>query len=218
MHCSAWSACICVGVARITASTPGCFRLSARAAVQCGIPNFLAPSSVPAGLPPASLTTSIPSIFAIASRCFTPNAPCPATQIFMLSEFGHETRHAPLLLQAARSPHILGGHELRDVVLTLTLSDQSGHAGTQLLYVVAVGLQTGFVSDRAMAGDHGIEIKCAQDSVQRLGPFDQAAAAWVVDQRAGAGHQVASVDGPQRREIHDGVAVGVAASEITRAY
>src|ERR1700693_3274539 len=177
MHCSAWSACICVGVARITASTPGCFRLAARSEVQCGIPNFLATSSVPAGLPPASVTTSIPSIFAIASRCFTPNAPCPATQIFMLSEFGHETRHAPLLLQAARSPHILGGHELGDVVLTLALADQSGHARTQFFNVVAVSLQTSFVGDRSVAGDHGIEIKRAQDTIQRLGPFHQAAAA-----------------------------------------
>src|ERR1700693_5465328 len=142
MHCSAWSACICVGVARITASTPGCFRLAARSEVQCGIPNFLATSSVLAGLPPASVTTSIPSIFSIASRCFSPNAPCPATPIFMLSELGHEARHAPLLLQAARRPHILGGHELGDVVLRLALANQRSHARTQLLDVVAVGLQT----------------------------------------------------------------------------
>ena len=68
----------------ITASTPGCFRLSARSDVQCGILNLFATSSVPAGLPPASVTTSIPGIFATASRCLIPKAPCPATAIFMM--------------------------------------------------------------------------------------------------------------------------------------
>src|SRR5580658_8532276 len=68
----------------MAASTPGCLRLSARSVVQCGMPNFRATSSVPDGFPPASDTTSTPSIFAIASRCLMPNAPCPATQIFMV--------------------------------------------------------------------------------------------------------------------------------------
>ncbi len=56
-----------------------------------------------------------------------------------------------------------------------------------------------------------------QRAVQRLGPFDQAAAARIIDQRRVAGHQVAGVEGPQRREINHRVAVGVAAAEVIRA-
>src|ERR1700738_2605998 len=82
---------------------------------------------------------------------------------FILTKLGHEARYAPLLLQTAGSPHVLGGHELGNVVLTLALADQSGHASTKLLDVIAVSLQTGFVGDRAVAGDHGVEIERAED-------------------------------------------------------
>src|SRR5262245_56498582 len=83
MHCSPCFACICVGVARIAASTPGCARHSSRLLDQCGMLNFFATSAVDSGLPPASVTTSMPSIFWIASRCLTPKAPCPAIRIFI---------------------------------------------------------------------------------------------------------------------------------------
>src|SRR5688572_30536617 len=83
MHSIACFACICVGVARIAASTPGCARHSVRLSDQCGILKRSATSRVESGLPPARDTTSMPGMFCSASRCFTPNAPCPATQIFM---------------------------------------------------------------------------------------------------------------------------------------
>ena len=67
------------GVARITASTPGLLQASARSVVQCGILNSSATALVASGRPPASETTSTPAMFAIASRCFMPNAPWPAS-------------------------------------------------------------------------------------------------------------------------------------------
>jgi hypothetical protein len=51
--------------------------------------------------PPASVATSMPGMLRIASMCLMPNAPCPATQIFMSlfclerdpqSEVGRSTR------------------------------------------------------------------------------------------------------------------------------
>src|SRR6185437_9713138 len=69
----------------ITASMPGCFSVSPKSLVQCGIFHFLATSSVPAGRPPASETTSMPGMFWIASRCLMPKAPWPASAIFMSS-------------------------------------------------------------------------------------------------------------------------------------
>ena len=35
------------------------------------------------GLPPVSVMTSMPGMFAMASRCLMPNAPCPASPTFM---------------------------------------------------------------------------------------------------------------------------------------
>src|SRR6185312_1612743 len=67
----------------ITASMPGCFSISPKSLVQCGIFHFLATSSVPAGRPPASETTSMPGMFWIASRCLMPKAPWPASATFM---------------------------------------------------------------------------------------------------------------------------------------
>ena len=67
-----------------------------------------------------------------------------------------------------------------------------------------------------MAGNDSVEIQL-QGFVERFGPLDDAAAAWVVNERAGAGHQVAGVKGFERREIDDGIAVGVAAAEVAGA-
>src|SRR5262245_46362841 len=76
-------ACICVGVASMAASTTGCERHSPRSVLQCGILYLVATSMVDAALPPASVTTSIPGMLAIASMCLMPKAPCPAMQTFM---------------------------------------------------------------------------------------------------------------------------------------
>src|SRR5438477_6882493 len=116
---------------------------------------------------------------------------------FILTKLGHKPRHAPLLLQTPRGPHILGGHELGDVVLALAFANERGHAGTKLLYVIAIGLQTSFVGDRAVAWNHGVEIQRAEDAIQCLGPFDYAATAVVIDYRARFGHEVTGVDGSQ---------------------
>src|SRR5215472_7306676 len=67
----------------MAASTPGCLRLSRRSVVQCGIFHFSATCFVVSARPPASDTTSMPGIFASASRCLMPKAPWPARQIFM---------------------------------------------------------------------------------------------------------------------------------------
>src|SRR5688572_19497131 len=45
--------------------------------------NFFATSAVDSGLPPASVTISMPEIFWMASMCLMPKAPWPATQTFM---------------------------------------------------------------------------------------------------------------------------------------
>ena len=58
---------------------------SVRSPVQCGMWNFLATSSVVTWFPPDKVITSIPGILAIASKCLTPKAPCPATPTFMFS-------------------------------------------------------------------------------------------------------------------------------------
>src|SRR5688500_14537756 len=47
------------------------------------MPYFLATAAVESWLPPTSEVTSTPGMRLSASRCFWPNAPWPATQIFM---------------------------------------------------------------------------------------------------------------------------------------
>ena len=83
MHCIACFACICVGVARMAASTPGCARHSPRSEDQCGISNFSATSSRRVGAAAGERDHLDAGMLRIASRCLMPNAPCPATQIFM---------------------------------------------------------------------------------------------------------------------------------------
>ena len=53
------------------------------ARTSAGCRTSAATSFVASGLPPASVTTSMPGMLRIASMCLMPNAPCPATQIFM---------------------------------------------------------------------------------------------------------------------------------------
>src|SRR5919202_3613512 len=81
--CSACWACTWVGLAIITASSPGCFSVSDRSVVQCGMFQLPANSRVPAGRPPVSEMTSIPGIFWMAFMCWVPKAPCPARAIFI---------------------------------------------------------------------------------------------------------------------------------------
>ena len=54
-----------------------------------------------------------------------------------------------------------------------------------------------------MTGDDGIEIEF-HGFIEGLGPFDKAAAAGVIDERGGTGHQVAGVRLRDGGEIHDG--------------
>src|SRR5690349_25125312 len=79
MQASAWAACICVGVQRITASTSFSARLSARSVETCLMPYLSAISFVGSSLRPTSDTTSTPSMFLMPSRCLMPNAPAPAS-------------------------------------------------------------------------------------------------------------------------------------------
>src|ERR1700721_2422750 len=52
------------------------------------MPYFLATWAVESWLPPTSEVISTSGIRLSASRCFCPNAPCPATQIFMAEPLG----------------------------------------------------------------------------------------------------------------------------------
>ena len=74
------SACICVGVHRITASTSFSARLSARSVrdvARCR--TWRRPPCVLSSSRLTSETTSTPSISLIASRCLMPKAPAPAS-------------------------------------------------------------------------------------------------------------------------------------------
>src|SRR5664279_1071875 len=73
------SACICVGVHRITASTSFSARLSARSVPTWAMPYLAATSFVLSSSRPITDTTSTPSMFLMPSRCLTPNAPAPAS-------------------------------------------------------------------------------------------------------------------------------------------
>src|SRR5262245_54660470 len=79
MQASAWLACICVSVQRMTASTSFSARLSASSVETCLIPYLFATSLVGSSLRPTSDTTSTPSMFLMPSRCLMPNAPAPAS-------------------------------------------------------------------------------------------------------------------------------------------
>src|SRR5215475_5915745 len=84
MQASAWLACICVGVQRMTASTSFSARLSASSVETCLIPYLFATSLVGSSLRPTSDTTSTPSMFLMPSRCLMPNAPAPASATLMV--------------------------------------------------------------------------------------------------------------------------------------
>src|SRR5579872_3225631 len=57
------------------------------------MPYFLATCAVASWLPPTSDVTSTSGMRLSASRCFCPNAPCPATQIFISFLRTHKWRH-----------------------------------------------------------------------------------------------------------------------------
>src|SRR5688572_22629551 len=78
------SACICVGVARITASRCLIFRLSSSSVVTCPMPYLSATSLVLSYSRPTTEITFTSSMFFIASRCLMPNAPAPASATWMV--------------------------------------------------------------------------------------------------------------------------------------
>ena len=81
----ACAACICVGVHRITASTSGSARLSARSVVTCADAVLVArPPRSCRSSRPTSETTSTPSMFLMPSRCLMPKAPAPASATLMV--------------------------------------------------------------------------------------------------------------------------------------
>ena len=63
-----------------------------------------------------------------------------------------------------------------------------------------------------------VELIDRGSEIAHTGRVDQTAAAVVIDERAGAGHQVAGMDGAIRREINNRIAVGVAAAEISGSH
>src|SRR5688572_22050274 len=119
-------ACICVGVASKAASTPGCASASARSVVECGMPNFFATSAVEPALPPTTETTSMPPIFATASRCLMPNAPAPARMTFM-------SLHLSLVLEndvsdrRIRSRHVIEPVNLLHIIIERAAHDEPHH-------------------------------------------------------------------------------------------
>src|SRR5262245_55645536 len=72
------SACIWVGVHRITASSSLSFRLSDRSVATCAMPYLSATSWVLSRSRPTTEMTLTSAMFLIASRCLTPKAPAPA--------------------------------------------------------------------------------------------------------------------------------------------
>jgi hypothetical protein len=71
-------ACICVGVHKITASTSGSAKLSAKSVVTWAMPYLSATSLVLLNSRPISDTTSTTSMFLMPSKCLIPKAPAPA--------------------------------------------------------------------------------------------------------------------------------------------
>src|ERR1700757_1731736 len=69
------------------------------------MPYFLATSAVASWLPPTSEVTSTSGMRLSASRCFCPNAPCPATQISISCLVEH-----PKFLFCPCSPGLRPGH------------------------------------------------------------------------------------------------------------
>src|SRR5690348_2054323 len=114
-------ACICVGVARMAASTPGCARHSSSRVDQCGMRYFCATSRVESALPPASVTISMPGIFWMASMCLMPNAPWPAMQIFK-----KRLLSGGLEAQQARGG-VRGGHVVEAIGLAYPVAERAAH-------------------------------------------------------------------------------------------
>ena len=108
-----------------------------------------------------------------------------------LSAFGHSlqlshhARDAPLLEQAIGSPFVIRLHQLREVGLRLAGPDERLGFVAQNFHTIAVCLHACFVAHWAVAGHDFIEIERIHDGVERLCPFNQAAAAVVIDQRGG---------------------------------
>ncbi len=115
-----------------------------------------------------------------------------------------------------RGPFVLVGHELGDLGLGFAGADLGGDLVAEGFDGVAVGEEAHFVGDFAVAGDDAVDVEL-QGFVESFGPFDDAAAAVVVDEGAGGGHEVAGVEGFEAGEVDESVAVGVAAAEVEGA-
>src|SRR5687768_16210555 len=81
MQAIACSACICVGVHRITASTSSRSSSSLSSVPECGAPYLAATSAACSARREITEAISTPSMFLRPSRCFSPNAPAPASAI-----------------------------------------------------------------------------------------------------------------------------------------
>src|SRR5262245_48966678 len=78
------SACICVGVHRINASTSLILRLSLRSVALCAMPYLSATSLVLSYSRPITEITFTSAMFLIASRCLIPNAPAPTSATWIV--------------------------------------------------------------------------------------------------------------------------------------
>src|SRR5580704_5825999 len=156
------------------------------------MPYFLATWAVESWLPPTSEVISTSGIRLSASRCFCPNAPCPATQIFIGFLFSYSlSRHARPYAGHPR----LSGREAKDVdgrvkpghdenVLTANAVDFRARRGAfhlagglfcfarGLLRATAMRLQND-VPDRGVGGRHGVEAIDLVDLVFERAAHDQ---------------------------------------------
>src|SRR5262245_60481600 len=84
------------------------------------MPYFFATSAVESALPQASVAISMPGMLRMASMCLMPNAPCPATQIFMF---------VPLTCFEAQQARrrVRRGHVVEAVRLAHVVAERTAH-------------------------------------------------------------------------------------------
>ena len=116
------------------------------------MPYFFATCAVESWLPPTSDVTSTSGMRLSASRCFCPNAPCPATQIFIVT-----CSYEPLISRARRRASILPAAVL---------------ACPPTFRGAAMRLQND-VADRGVRRGHGVEAIDLVDLVVERAAHDQ---------------------------------------------